>query len=114
MVGLTEIWKGTTKINYAIGKQPAWINYMTAVNENYGNFAIKENEAFMCLNRWYDWDEGNVEGNPINYDWSTYINPSKYNQIFADTDLSAQNFWVQCGIGIKCRRVMSAKIIPNL
>lgn len=114
IVGLTETWKGVNRINYAIGKQPAWINYMTAVNENYGNFAIKDNEAFMCLNRWYDWDGKNVEGNPINYDWSTYINPSKYNQIFADTDISAQNFWVQCGLGVTCRRVMSAKIIPNL
>lgn len=112
MVGETERWNGTQRTNYAIGKQPAWLNYMTAVNENYGNFAIRDNEAFMCLNRWYDSSDGGIILSK--YDWSTYINPSKYNQIFADTDLSAQNFWVQCGIGVKCRRVMSAKIIPNL
>ncbi len=111
MVGDCERWN--TDLNRtidSIGKQPAWIDYMTAINENYGNFAIKDNEAFMCLNRWYDvvTEAGEL------YDWSTYIDPGKYNQIFADTDLSAQNFWVQCGIGVKCRRVMSAKIIPNL
>jgi hypothetical protein len=96
----------------SIGKQPAWLDYMTNHNRTYGNFAIKDNEAFMCLNRWYDKVIDN-QGYETR-DWSTYIDPRKYNYIFADTDLSAQNFWIQIGVGIKARRVMSAKIIPNL
>ena len=35
----------------AAGKTVAWINYMTNVNRTYGNFAIKDNEAFMVMNR---------------------------------------------------------------
>lgn len=98
--------------NTSVGKQPAWINYMTNFNKTYGNFAIEGNEAFMVLNRYYDPENGNYTKGTIDY--STYIDPSKYNYIFADTNIEAQNFWVQLGFGIKARRVMSAKQIPNL
>lgn len=90
------------------GKQPAWLNYMTDVNRTYGNFAIAEKEMFMTLNRRY---EAGLDGIT---DLTTYIDPVIYNQIFAQPDLSAQNFWVQIGKGIQVRRKMSAKIIPNL
>ena len=39
---------------HAAGKTVAWINYMTNVNRTYGNFAIKDNEAFMVMNRNYE------------------------------------------------------------
>lgn len=42
--------------NGSLGKQPAWIDYMTNFNRTFGNFAIKDNEAFMVLNRWYESD----------------------------------------------------------
>ena len=38
----------------AAGKTVAWVNYMTNVNRTYGNFAIKDNEAFMVMNRNYE------------------------------------------------------------
>lgn len=88
----------------SIGKQPAWIEYMTNVNKTYGNFALIENEGWMCLNR--------VFGGINTY--TTYIFPHLYNNIFADTDITAQNFWIQIGFSTKPRRVMSAKIIPNI
>ena len=96
--------KNGNKINGSIGKQPAWIDYMTNFNKTYGNFAIKDNEAFMVLNRWF-------ESNPITQagDYTSYIDPQKYNYVFADTDLNAMNFWVQLGVSIKARRMISAK-----
>lgn len=97
------------KINGSIGKQPAWIDYMTNFNKTYGNFAIKDNEAFMVLNRWFESNPKTQEG-----DYTSYIDPQKYNYIFADTDLNAMNFWVQLGVNIKARRMISAKVIPNL
>lgn len=97
------------KINGSIGKQPAWIDYMTNFNKTYGNFAIKDNEAFMVLNRWYETNPKLQEG-----DYTSYIDPQKYNYVFADTDLNAMNFWVQLGVKIKARRMISAKVIPNL
>ena len=38
----------------AVGKQPAWINYMTNYNRSYGNFAQGEIESYMVLNRLYN------------------------------------------------------------
>ena len=88
----------------SIGKQPAWIEYMTNVNKTFGNFALIENEGWMCLNRIF----GDIDT------YTTYIQPHLYNNIFADTDIKAQNFWVQIAFNYKPRRVMSAKIIPNI
>ena len=87
-----------------IGKQPAWIEYMTNVNKTYGNFALIENEGWMCLNRIF----GDIDT------YTTYIFPHLYNNIFADTDITAQNFWIQIAFDCKPRRVMSAKVIPNI
>lgn len=88
----------------SIGKQPAWIEYMTNVNKTYGNFALVENEGWMCLNRIF----GDINT------YTTYVFPHLYNNIFADTDITAQNFWIQIAFNTKPRRVMSAKIIPNI
>ena len=88
----------------SIGKQPAWIQYMTNINKTYGNFALIENEGWMCLNRIFE----NVDT------YTTYIQPHLYNNIFADTDITAQNFWVQIAFNYKPRRVMSEKVIPNI
>lgn len=96
------------------GKQPAWINYMTNINKVYGNFAIADNEMFMTLNRRYEaiWDSGLSKY--LIKDLTTYIDPVKYNQIFAQTSLDSQNFWTQIGVNIEARRKMSAKLMPNL
>ena len=40
-----------TWVQKSAGKQPAWMNYMTAVNKTYGKFAIENSEMFMTLNR---------------------------------------------------------------
>lgn len=88
----------------SIGKQPAWVEYMTNVNKTFGNFALIENEGWMCLNRIF----GNIDS------YTTYIFPDLYNNIFADTDITAQNFWVQIAFNMEPRRVMSAKVIPNI
>ena len=98
--------------NVAYGKTVAWVDYMTNFNKTYGTFAENGNEAFMVLNRIFEPKNGNFESNEI--DNTSYIDPSKYNYIFAETSAESQNFWVQIGFGIESRRVMSAKQIPNL
>lgn len=89
----------------SIGKTVAWVDYMTNYNKNYGNFASGESENFMTLDRNYNVDKP---------DFTTYIDPAKYNGIFADQSRSSMNFWVQIGINWKVRRKISAKSIPNL
>lgn len=91
------------------GKTVAWINYMTNVNRTFGNFAPGMSESFMVLNRNYS-----INTNKQIEDLTTYIDPVKFNYIFADTNLDAMNFWVQTKFDIKVRRLISAKQIPNL
>lgn len=90
------------------GKSVAWIDYMTNFNKTFGNFASGESEDFMVLNRNYEKDENNGISNG-----STYINPQEHIDIFADTALDSQNFWVQTACEITRRGNYSAKQIPN-
>lgn len=107
-------WNTETTGNYehiysSLGKQPSWIEYTTDVNETYGEFAAGMPLAFMCLNRVYEENSDHSINNA-----STYIDPTIYNSIFAESRLSSQNFWVQVAFDVTARRVMSAKQIPNL
>lgn len=105
----TEI-TGQEEVTYqSLGKQPSWIEYTTDVNETYGEFAAGMPLAFMCLNRVYEEGKNGTIKNS-----STYIDPTIYNNIFAESRLSSQNFWVQVAFDVTARRVMSAKQIPNL
>lgn len=105
----TEITAGGVPVYKVVGQQPAWLNYMTNVNQTRGNFAIQDNEMFMTLNRRY---ENNEDGELL--DATTYIDPVKFNYVFAETARDAQNFWVQISTDITARRKMSARIMPNL
>ena len=78
----------------SVGKTVAWINYMTNVNRTFGNFATGMSEEFMVLNRQYS-PKINNDGHLEIEDLTTYIDPVKYNYIFADTNLDAMNFWTQ-------------------
>ena len=98
----------TTAYN-AIGKQLAWTEYTTNVNQCHGNFVSGNPEAFMCLNRTY---ETNLQTGLSNY--TTYIDPTLFNTNFATTDLSAQHFWLQIGVHLIMERVMSTHQIPQL
>lgn len=105
----TESTGNSELIYQSLGKQPSWIEYTTDVNETYGEFAAGMPLAFMCLNRVYEENSDHTIGNA-----STYIDPTIYNNIFAESRLSSQNFWVQVAFDVTARRVMSAKQIPNL
>ena len=105
---LSNMMHGRANTNDAIGKQPAWLNYMTDVNRTYADFAAGETESYMVLNRVYDVNEDTGEiSNP-----STYISPKDYTYIFATNTDTNRDFWVQIGKRIIARRVMSAAQIP--
>lgn len=108
----TDVTNPMVPVYQSAGKVPAWINYMTNVNQAYGNFALRNQQMYMILARRYE--SYNIVGSFGIQDLTTYVDPSKFNQIFADTRLDAQNFWVQIRVDITARRKMSAKVIPNL
>ena len=113
MVGETSTYNGGSSISnlkhLAANKTVAWIDYMTNYNRTYGDFAAGEALDFMVLNRRYDvGSENTIE------DLTTYIDPQKYIEIFADTSIDSQNFWVQTVVQATRRGNYSAKQIPFL
>ena len=112
MVGETSVYDGGANISnmkhLAANKTVAWIDYMTNYNRTYGDFATGETLDFMVLNRRYE-----VSNNAIE-DLTTYIDPQKYIEIFADTSIDSQNFWVQTVVQATRRGNYSAKQIPFL
>lgn len=113
MVGETSVYENGGKISnikhLSANKTVAWIDYMTNYNRTFGDFTAGEALDFMVLNRRY-------EVNNLNQidDLTTYIDPQKYIEIFADTDLTSQNFWVQTVVQATRRGNYSAKQIPFL
>lgn len=104
---LMQKWMhGEANRDAAIGKTVAWINYMTNFNKTFGNFAAGESEAYMVLNRTYEVANGEITNA------TTYINPKEFTGTFATNTVENQDFWVQIGVGLEARRVMSAKQIP--
>lgn len=112
MVGETSVYSNGATINdlkhLSANKTLAWIDYMTNYNRTFGDFAAGEALDFMVLNRRYD-----VQDNQIK-DLTTYIDPQKYIEIFADTAIDSQNFWVQTVVNATRRGNYSAKQIPFL
>lgn len=113
MVGETSVYENGAAIshmkNLAANKTVAWIDYMTNYNRTFGEFAAGEALDFMVLNRRYE-----VNNRNLIEDLTTYIDPQKYIEIFADTDLTSQNFWVQTVVQATRRGNYSAKQIPFL
>lgn len=112
MVGETSSYNGSGNISNmthkAANKTVAWIDYMTNYNRTFGDFAAGEALDFMVLNRRYE-----VKNNEIT-DLTTYIDPQKHIEIFADTSIDSQNFWVQTVVQATRRGNYSAKQIPFL
>lgn len=95
--------------DFSVGKQPAWTEYTTTVNETYGDFAAGEPLEYMAFNRVYE-----IINDPKLKDATTYIDPQIFNKAFANSSLDAKNFWIQIGFDVIGRRVKSAREIPNL
>lgn len=105
----TEVNADGTITWKSAGKQVAWQEYMTNIDQSFGSFSAFKELAHMAMNRSYEHDSTGAIS-----DLTTYIDPTKYNVAFADAKLSAKNIWVQCAIDCIVRRKMSAKQIPNL
>ena len=117
----TALTKGSLNLGEpeykAVGKQTSWIEYQTNVNQSFGGFAAGGELDWMVLNRPYHTNKfinSGEDNKPLIGDATTYIDPRLFNRAFADTKLTAKNFWVQVAFDITARRVMSAKQIPNL
>ena len=115
---LAAWWDGHANDKFSFGKQVAWQNYMTTINQVHGEFALNGDYSRMTLQRKYHTRISDLDANdrwyPYISDRSTYINPNDWNGIFADERDDGQNFWLNKLQEADFRRVMAAKQIPNL
>ena len=94
----------------SIGKQPAWIDYMTDIDEAYGDFAIANNKMSMTLNRKYQY---NKSWDYSIRDATTYIDPQKLNYVWAGVSRNDMHFDTQIGMKITARRKVSTRQMPQ-
>lgn len=104
----TRVVAETELATKTAGKQPAWMWYKTDYDDAFGNMATTE--SYKVLGRNYGW---NAELRSIQ-DLTTYIDPIKFNEIFAIKSLDAMNFDVQVGMDLEMRRIISAEEMPNM
>lgn len=88
----------------AIGYQPAWTEYTTAVNRSYGDLGPGGEKDFWTFHAPYIYNGFSFE----------YINPKDFSYIFATNDLTVDNYFVQVGFNIKARRSIPKRLMPSL
>jgi hypothetical protein len=95
--------------------QPAWTEYMTAVNEIHGDFADPDKLRYWVLAR--SFMKKGLPGqaaNAVLFDHSSYIDPTEFNDCFADTSATAENFQMQFAFDVKSHRAISKRLMPTL
>ena len=102
-----------------IGKHPAWMEYMTSIDESHGLMTEFLQYGYWTLNRPFDQNayyRNNASSNMADYpvlDISTYIFPEYFNNIFAVNKLT-DNFQVQIRFYDKTSQPMSKQVLPRL
>ena len=115
--------------NVSVGKHPAWVEYMTSIDECHGLMTQRDQFGFWLLNRPfspYSYDpvisqQAEEPGGPISlkpetinlFDSSTYINPEYFNTIFAVNKFT-DNFQVQIRWYDRTKQPISKQILPHL
>lgn len=94
------------------GKQPAWQWYRTNYDDALGNMANEE--SYKVFGREYEATFTQGQTGWRIKDLTTYIDPRKFNDVFAVESLDAMNFDVQVGMDVTMTMVMSEEVIPNL
>jgi hypothetical protein len=95
------------------GKQPAWIEYMTAVNKIRGTFCSTEKSWVLARDMRANPSSTNGESPTENTNFSAYIDPGDWNQPFADQSPTAQNFYAQFYIRDRVRSTVLKRLRPK-
>ena len=96
--------------------QPAWTEYMTRVNEAHGDFANPDKLRYWILARSFmkpTYPNNETSAARV-FDYTSYIDPVEYNDCFADTSVTAENFQMQFAFDVKSHRAISKRLMPTL
>lgn len=97
----------------SVGKQPAWVEYMTAVNKVRGSFCTTEKSWVLARDMRGDTNPSAEVSPTKNTVFSAYIDPSDWNQPFADQSLTAQNFYAQFYLRHRVRSTVLKRLRPK-
>lgn len=116
--------------NEVVGRQAAWAEYMSDVDETRGQFALNGSLSYWTLNRSYKsvssfeslstsdrsgsiWYFLQSRVNRSNY--STYVLPAEWNNLFADSSPDAENFrmFLKFNVFVK-RAIPSRSAFPHI
>ena len=104
-------------VTTSVGKQVAWLEEMTDVNRNFGEFDWHGLYSYWVLNRRYsllgqhDTALSTVDFQPV---VTQYINPLEYQYPFVMQSISDPNWFLQVGLRIKAVRPIGKRYMPNL
>ncbi|WGL31110.1 major capsid protein [Dipodfec virus UOA04_Rod_720] len=102
---------GQNPYQSSVGKQPAWIEYMTAVNKVRGTFCTTEKS--WVLSRDMTSGSGLDSPDPVSeVNPSAYVLPFEWNQPFAVQAKDAQNFLAQFFIRDHKRSTVLKRLMP--
>lgn len=97
----------------SVGKQPAWLEYMTAVNKVRGSFCTTEKSWVLARDMRANTDPS-AEISPVqNTAFTAYIDPADWNQPFADQSPTAQNFYAQFYLRHRVRSTVLKRLRPK-
>lgn len=97
----------------SVGKQPAWIEYMTAVNKVRGSFCTTERSWVLARDMRADVNPGPDVSPAQNTAFTAYIDPAHWNQPFADQSDTAQNFYAQFYLRHRVRSTVLKRLRPK-
>lgn len=111
----------------SIGKQPAWMEYMTKQNELHGRLVPSGDLGYWALSRTFfgnspDRTDVPADRDPalqsapssLYYRWTPYGYPWEFNYLFNNTDRLAQNFICEVKFDIVAKRQKSKNMQPTL
>lgn len=109
------------------GRRFAWSEYMSSLPRAHGLFAYGQDFDYWVNNRFYtrgidldgsdesDLPAATIAVQPYGaFGSSTYIDPAFQNNLFAEVNLTAQNFRLRVNFDIWMRRNVGSRVMPHL
>lgn len=113
-------WK--TELQTSVGKQPAWLEYKTALNRVHGDFTESLRYWTNCRTMYSPRKYSKITGTEAQWTtdempyqmFSSYILPEIWNYAFANTSNEAENFMVQTQFEMYRKSPMSKNLLRKL
>lgn len=103
-------------VNVAVGYQPAWQEYCTAINRVFSDMNPRGLLYYWSLARTFGLSDFDNYVQDIRFysPYSSYVFPSQFTYAFANQSINAQNFIVDINFDVVARRQIGKVVTPTL